>query len=214
MMSVYRRSACDVVKRRSKDWRMNRASFANPSIASPKSQLILQPFHCFTYITAHSPTLLLLHLCHSSFSNPSVALPTSQDFHLCHLVSRPWHGGLQLSKITKKNNHVPYNMKCWKCCPLSSTCFWQLFRKCPFTRVDSISELQSIPSLVLAFNSSNVWGLIKNKVYARNHHMLEKLKASTRLEIDCISLSAIGIASRHAAATLKQKALHINIYIS
>ena len=29
---------------------------------------------------------------------------------------------LQLSKITKKNNHVSYNMRCWKC-PLS-THFW------------------------------------------------------------------------------------------
>ena len=25
------------------------------------------------------------------------------------------HGSLQLSKITKKNNHVPYNVRCWKC---------------------------------------------------------------------------------------------------
>ena len=45
------------------------SSFSNPSIASPTSQLILQPFlslptsqlilqpfHCFTYVTAHSPT--------------------------------------------------------------------------------------------------------------------------------------------------------------
>ena len=38
---------------------------------------------------AHSPTLLLLHLCHSSFSNPSLASPTSQDFHLRQLASRP-----------------------------------------------------------------------------------------------------------------------------
>ena len=61
----------------------------------------------FTYITAHSPTLLslllphriftyvtwrdahALHLRHSSFSNPSFASPTSQDFHLRHLASRP-----------------------------------------------------------------------------------------------------------------------------
>ena len=56
-----------------------------------KAELILQPFHHFTYITAHSPTLRLftyvtvhsptlplLHLHHSSFSNPSYALPTSQ----------------------------------------------------------------------------------------------------------------------------------------
>ena len=48
------------------------------SVASPASQLILQPFRCFTYVTAHSPTLLSLLLRHSSFSNPSVVLPTLQ----------------------------------------------------------------------------------------------------------------------------------------
>ena len=77
--------------------------FSNPSVALPTSQLILQPFHCLTYVTAHSPTLskahsltflqLLcrftyvrahspsfpsLHLGHSSFSNPFLALPTPQ----------------------------------------------------------------------------------------------------------------------------------------
>ena len=35
---------------------------------------------CFTYVTAHSATLLLLLLRHSSFANPYVALPTSQLF--------------------------------------------------------------------------------------------------------------------------------------
>ena len=55
-------------------------SFSNPSIASPTSQLILQPFHHFTYVTAHSPTLPLLYLHHSSFSNPSIALPNHNSF--------------------------------------------------------------------------------------------------------------------------------------
>ena len=41
-------------------------------------ELILQPFRCFTYVTAHSPTFPALHLRHSSFSNPFVALPMSQ----------------------------------------------------------------------------------------------------------------------------------------
>ena len=41
------------------------SSFSNLSVTSPKSQLILQPFRRFTYVT-------------SSFSNPSVASPTSQ----------------------------------------------------------------------------------------------------------------------------------------
>ena len=49
-------------------------SFSNLSITSPTSQLTLQPFHRFTYATAHSPTLRLLHLRHSSFSNPFLLL--------------------------------------------------------------------------------------------------------------------------------------------
>ena len=52
-------------------------------------ELILQLFRHFTYVTAHSPTLTLLHLRHSSFSNPSFASPTSQALHLIHLASRP-----------------------------------------------------------------------------------------------------------------------------
>ena len=48
------------------------------SVASSTSQLILQPFPRFTYVTTHFPTLPLLHLRHNSFSNPSVASPTSQ----------------------------------------------------------------------------------------------------------------------------------------
>ena len=50
---------------------------------------ILQPFRRSTYDTAHSPTLPLLHLRHSSFSNPSFASPTSQSLHLRHLANRP-----------------------------------------------------------------------------------------------------------------------------
>ena len=57
---------------------LRHSTFSKPTVASPTSQLLLQPFCRFTYITVHSPTLPLLHLRHSSFSNPSVALPTSQ----------------------------------------------------------------------------------------------------------------------------------------
>ena len=47
---------------------------------------------CFTYVTAHSPTLPSLYLRHSSFSNPSVASPTSQFilqpfFHFSYITS-------------------------------------------------------------------------------------------------------------------------------
>ena len=41
-------------------------------------KVILQPFHRFTYVTAHSPTLPFLHLQQSSFSNLSTTSPTSQ----------------------------------------------------------------------------------------------------------------------------------------
>ena len=58
------------------------SSFSNLSFTSPTSQLIHQPFHRFTYVTAHSPTLPLLFLGHSSFSNPSFAYPTPQALHL------------------------------------------------------------------------------------------------------------------------------------
>ena len=57
---------------------LHHSSSYNTYVASPTSQLILQHFRCFTYITAHSTTLPLLHLRPSSFSNPSVSSPTSQ----------------------------------------------------------------------------------------------------------------------------------------
>ena len=66
----------------------SQSSFSNLSVNSPTSKLILQSFLRFTYFTAHSPTLTLLRLRHSSFSNPSFASPMSQAVHLRHLASR------------------------------------------------------------------------------------------------------------------------------
>ena len=43
-------------------------SFSNPSVALPTSQLILQSFRCFTYVTVHSSTLLSLLLRHKLFT--------------------------------------------------------------------------------------------------------------------------------------------------
>ena len=64
------------------------ASFSNPYIASPMSQLILQPFHCFTYVTAHSTTLLLLHLHHRNFTYVTWrAAHVCHTFHFCLFVS-------------------------------------------------------------------------------------------------------------------------------
>ena len=71
------------------DYNYELCSFSNLSVISPTSQLILLPFCRFTYVTAHSPTLPLLQLRHSSFYNPSFASTTSQALHLIHLASRP-----------------------------------------------------------------------------------------------------------------------------
>ena len=68
---------------------LRHSSFSNPSVALPTSQLILQTFRRFSYVTTLSPTLPLLHLRHSSFSNPSFASPMSQALHLRHMANRP-----------------------------------------------------------------------------------------------------------------------------
>ena len=73
-------------EKQKKGWRMNcdvgeategLCSFSNLPATSPTLQLILQPLRPFTYVTAHSPTLPLLHLRQSLLSNPSFASPTS-----------------------------------------------------------------------------------------------------------------------------------------
>ena len=47
---------------------LRHSSISNSSVALPMSQLILQPSRCFTYATAHSPTLLSLLLRHNIFT--------------------------------------------------------------------------------------------------------------------------------------------------
>ena len=71
-------------------FREEHSSFSNLSVTWPRSQITLQPFRCFTYVIAHSPTFPSLDLRHSSLqsfrcftyvtalSNPSAASPTSQ----------------------------------------------------------------------------------------------------------------------------------------
>ena len=84
-------------------------SFSNLSFTSPTSQLILQPFRRFTDVTAHSSTLPLLHVRHSSFSKPSLASPTSQALQLRHLASRshsPTFASLHLRHISFSNPSV------------------------------------------------------------------------------------------------------------
>ena len=91
---------------------LRHSSFSNPSIALPMSQLILQPFCRFTYITTHSPTLPSLYLHHSSFSNPSVVSPTSQFifqpfFRFSNVTSSSLNapGDLPMTKAIRRPTH-------------------------------------------------------------------------------------------------------------
>ena len=87
--------------------------------------------------------------------------PLTAQIPACKLKEvHPLHGGLQLSKITKKNNHIPYNMRCWKCCPPSSTHFWHLFRKCAFTCINSISGIKSISFTTKRGLGRFFWGFL------------------------------------------------------
>ena len=82
---------------------------------SPMSQLILQPFRCFVYVikhfiyvTAHSPTLPPLHLRHNSFYSPSAASPTSQVILQPFLASPTSEAFLQsLHRFTYVTAHSP-----------------------------------------------------------------------------------------------------------
>ena len=98
---------------------LRHSSFSNPYVAYLRhssfsnafhqwAELILQPFHHFTYITTHSTTLPLLHLRHSSFSNPSFASPTSQALHLIHLANNPWCICLTSELILQPFCHLTY----------------------------------------------------------------------------------------------------------
>ena len=78
------------------DYNYELCSFSNLSVTSPRWQLILQPFRRFTYVTAHSPTLPLLHVRHSSFSNPSFASPASHALHLMTSAHSPTFPPLHL----------------------------------------------------------------------------------------------------------------------
>ena len=85
------------------DYNYELCSFSNLSVTSPTSQLILQPFRRFTYVTDHSPTMPLIHLRHSSFSNPSFASPTSKALHSL-LILQPFR---HLTYVTTHSATLP-----------------------------------------------------------------------------------------------------------
>ena len=60
------------------------SSFSNLSAALPTSQLILQPFRCFTYVIRTSPTSYARHLRHMRFTYVIGTSYTSYALHLSH----------------------------------------------------------------------------------------------------------------------------------
>ena len=108
---------------------LRHSPFYNPFAALPTSQLILQPFRRFTYVTArsttfpllhvrhrhftyvtaHSPTLSPLYLRHSSFSNPSAASSTSQLIlqPFCRFPYVTGHS-TTLPLLHLRHRHFPY----------------------------------------------------------------------------------------------------------
>ena len=64
------------------------SSFSNPSVALPTSQLIILPFRCITYVTAHSPTLLSLLLCHRLFTYVTWRA-AHEEYNFSNLHGRP-----------------------------------------------------------------------------------------------------------------------------
>ena len=88
---------------------LRHSSFSNPSVASPTSQLILQPFPRFTYVTTHSPTLLSLLLPRRFFTyvtwraahGSCELFPThSLHFSISIVVSYLASPGLILSRVS------------------------------------------------------------------------------------------------------------------
>ena len=58
-------------------------SFSNPSVALPTSQFILQTFRWFTYVTAHSLTILSLLLRHRLFTYVTWRAAHEAGFSIC-----------------------------------------------------------------------------------------------------------------------------------
>ena len=76
-----------VIEKASRTWNCNRLNCNDMSVGikltgrrEMRTSRFDLPFRRFTYVTAHSPTLLSLHQRHSSFYNSSVASPTHTHF--------------------------------------------------------------------------------------------------------------------------------------
>ena len=79
---------------------LRHSSFSNRFVASPTSQLILQPFRCFTYVTVQSTTLLSLLLRHRLFTN----------LKFVHYLSN--HCVFSLFSVYRLSDHLSIRLAC------------------------------------------------------------------------------------------------------
>ena len=63
------------------------------------SQLILQPFRSFTYVTAHSPTLLSIHLRHRLFTYVTWRAAHGTMFNALVILLPDWHWNFSLTLL-------------------------------------------------------------------------------------------------------------------
>ena len=96
------RMNCDVCKATS--LHLRHSSFSNPSVASPTSQLILQPFRCFTYVTDHSPTFLSLLLHHRLLTYVTWRVANVQEVRRINQTRMNFEPELQRQSMTVVNS--------------------------------------------------------------------------------------------------------------
>ena len=124
------------------------------------SQLILQPFRRFTYATAHSPTLPLLHLCHSSFSNPSFVPPFTFSLSLTSIffssITPPsfclYNARSFLNILVYSSLHCPSSI---------SSYFLLVYSYIPYILRQTISLSFPSPSSFLFFRTSSSFYIIE-----------------------------------------------------
>ena len=99
------------------------------------------------------------------------------------------HGGLQLSKITKKNNHSVGNVVFLH--PHICGIFlgnMHLHGLIKFSKYNQLHTWYLLSILLMCGGFAILsMGYLRNKVYGMNPHTLEELKVSIGLEIDCVS---------------------------
>ena len=147
-------------------------SFSNLSVTSPTSQLILQHFRCFTYVTAHS--------------HPSFVSPTSQALHLRHLVSRPCCDR-SLSPVEVSDPQrvgvcwpLVFNLKsCWSLFP--GACFtkrqglkWQVKMLVSLSKMMCVSRNNEWQGTSDELKPSDSWILTVRQVFCSTYGAIRK----------------------------------------